>query len=70
MKADILIGKEWSINTKRDYKKFPWSVYKKHRMKYLKKNLPKITNKQMKLERELTDWFQIENFDARHGGDN
>ena len=66
MKADILIGKEWSINTKRDYKKFPWSVYKSHRVKWLKKNLPKITKKQMKLERELADWFQLENYEERH----
>lgn len=66
MKADILIGKEWRIKTDRDYKKFPWNLYKKHRMKWLKKNLPKITKKQMDLERELADWFQLENFDERH----
>ena len=66
MKADILIGKEWRIKTNRDYKKFPWSLYKKHRMKWLKKNLPKITKKQMDLERELADWFQIENYKERH----
>lgn len=66
MKADILIGKEWSINTKRDYKKFPWSVYKSLRLKWLKKHLPKITKKQMKLERELADWFQLENYEERH----
>ena len=66
MKADILIGKEWSINTKRDYKKFPWSFIKKRRMKYLTKNLPKITKKQMAMERELADWFQIENYEERH----
>lgn len=66
MKADILIGKEWRIKTNRDYKKFPWSLYKRHRMEWLKKNLPKITKKQMDLERELADWFQLENFDERH----
>ena len=66
MKADILIGKVWSINTKRDYKKFPWSFIKKRRMKYLTKKLPKITKKQMRLERELADWFQIENYEERH----
>ena len=66
MKADILIGKEWSINTKRDYKKWPWSFIKKRRMKYLTKNLPKITKKQMRLERELADWFQLENYKERH----
>jgi hypothetical protein len=66
MKADILIGKEWSIDTSKDYKKWPWSFIKKHRMKWLKKNLPKITKKQMAMERELADWFQIENYEERH----
>lgn len=66
MKADILIGKKWSIDTSKDYKKFPWSFIKKRRMKYLVKNLPKVTNKQMAMERELADWFQIENYEERH----
>lgn len=66
MKASIFISKSWHLNPNRDYKKFPWSVYKSFRMKWLKKHLPKITKKQMRLERELADWFQLENYDERH----
>ena len=66
MKADLIIGKAWRVNTRRNYKKFPWNLYKKHRMKWLIKKLPKITKKQESLERELADWFQLENYAERH----